>query len=620
MNKGDLYKKLIDKFNSFKTGLTEWSDEAEQAFAFYHGNQWCENDINHLKCNGRPYLTFNQIRPLIDAIVGSEISNKREVRYYPREPGDLKANEVVSSIAKWFRYESNAQYIDTSVFKDSLICGVGWSEVTLNYDDDPNGKPIIRTLDPLKMVWDSNAQENNLKDAKYLFYVNTYPKNELKKMFPKVDESEFRNEFWSRSIDSFNDDLTNGNEDDKHLGSIIEARYKEIVTYVRFIDPLTGQEIDLPKKEFNILNKEYKDTFDVELSGIEYDKKIVKRAFLGATKILDDVDEPLAPDDNFGWIAITANYDNINKRFYGIVRSVLDIQKCINSSISEQLSNATTQSRGGLMVEKNAVKDIRNIQEAWSDPEKIVMLEPGGLSKVQLRPTTTGSPFLNNLIAFSQAQLSLTTGISREFMGTREANQAGVLEYQRRQSSLNIIAHLFDNLKMYRKTQGEIILYLIQNFLSDGRIVRIIGNDKQEYVQLIKDNFLDKDYDVIIDDEIISLNDSDRNFQVVQQLLPLFKDYLNPELISEIVKISPLPSSFVDGIQQALQQNNQAPDPINQAMREAQVQKTQAQAQKELALASQHVLSNEEKTEKLKQQELENSANLIMEQVNEQFL
>ncbi|MEL6088669.1 hypothetical protein AAFT18_01195, partial [Bartonella schoenbuchensis] len=81
---------------------------------------------------------------------------------------------------------------------------------------------------------------------------------------------------------------------------------------------------------------------------------------------------------------------------------------------------------------------------------------------------------------FNEARESLThvTGLSAEFIGTREVNQANVLENTRRQSTLNLLAGLFDNLKLYRCRQGKIILYLIQNYLSDGRLIHAFPDQR----------------------------------------------------------------------------------------------------------------------------------------------
>jgi hypothetical protein len=60
-------------------------------------------------------------------------------------------------------------------------------------------------------------------------------------------------------------------------------------------------------------------------------------------------------------------------------------------------------------------------------------------------------------------------------MADRE--QAGVLEYQRKQSAVTLLAPLFDSFRRYRKMSGRCWLHFMQNYLTDGRLIRITKDD-----------------------------------------------------------------------------------------------------------------------------------------------
>ena len=45
-----------------------------------------------------------------------------------------------------------------------VVCGMGWTETMLDYEDNSEGDPKIERRDPLKMVWDSGASKRNLKE------------------------------------------------------------------------------------------------------------------------------------------------------------------------------------------------------------------------------------------------------------------------------------------------------------------------------------------------------------------------------------------------------------------------------------------------------------------------
>jgi hypothetical protein len=70
--------------------------------------------------------------------------------------------------------------------------------------------------------------------------------------------------------------------------------------------------------------------------------------------------------------------------------------------------------------------------------------------------------------------------------GAGRRDQAASLEYQRRQAGFTVLAQFFNSLRQYRKRQGRAMLYMIQKWLGDGRLVRITtDNGNQQYVPLL---------------------------------------------------------------------------------------------------------------------------------------
>lgn len=582
IDKETLYKQLKHKFSIAKDNNAEWYEHAKDAYNLYHGNHWTEEDMYTMRCAGRPYLTFNNIQPFVNAISGSEIGNKQVIKYYARKEGDLKADELLTSIADWFRETTMGDEVDTTIFKDSLICGMGWSETTIDYSNNPDGEPCIRRLDPLKMYWDNNGLEDNLKNAKYLFYVNTLSIEELKALFPNTDTSEFE-------VDVDNDDKQD------IVGTVIEARYKVRKQYIRYINPLDNSKNDVTKDAFDKFKKSFPN-FKIEHQ--EFTKEIIERAFLGKTKILEEPTELINNNNSFGWNVVTAYYDNIKKQYYGIIKGMKDAQLCINKFFSETVYNYNIQAKGGLFVEEGALLSKEQFAETLTRPDQITFLNSGGLNKIRNKPLAEISPILPSLLNYSENQMNQVVGVSKEFLGTREVNQPGILEQQRKQSTLNILSPLFENLKAYRVMQGRDILYLIQHYLSDGRLIKIVGQDKLQYIPLIKDALINKEYDIIVDDAPLSLNSQERDYNTVLQMLPMFGNNLTPELLLEVLKLSPLPSSFIEKAEQIM--TSQAPNPQEvqqqeqmqqQATQVAQqkaitdIAKNQAQAQKDIAQA-----------------------------------
>src|SRR5215813_1283309 len=145
----------------------KWHTEARIDFDFRAGEQWPADEKKYLEdAQKRACLVFNVVDPVIDIVTGSEITNRQEVRYVPRQVGDAGVNEVLTEAARWFRDECFAEHEESNAFADAATCGMGWTETRLDYTENPNGDPKITRVDPLEMVWDARAKQANLFDAR----------------------------------------------------------------------------------------------------------------------------------------------------------------------------------------------------------------------------------------------------------------------------------------------------------------------------------------------------------------------------------------------------------------------------------------------------------------------
>lgn len=571
----DLSRKLIGWYNQDLPHVLKWRKSAREAYEFYSGDQWSDADKRVLEGQNRPAMTFNRIAPLVNAVTGSEINNRREVQYIPREQGDAQANEILTSAGEWFRDQTNAEDEESDMFEDSVIAGMGWSDTRLDFEEEPDGAPKITRLDPLKMGWDCDAIKPNLEDARRLWYVDKKPLSEWKEMFPGVPDEMFGA---SWADDGENDkgephdqqeaNFYNGGQNeyagdlgDKRLCTVVEFRWIEKVPYFRGPDLQTGQLREYDEKQVAILKKD-----NPHFPAVRQYKKVVKRAFVGR-QVLADPDQPLVPPGLFGWECVTGYRDKINKQFYGVVRVAIDPQRWSNKFFSQVMYLLNSQSKGGIMAERGAFENDRDAEESWAKADSITYTAKGALAaqKIQPKPVAQFPTGFFTLFQESKEAISQVTGLSQEFIGTREVDQAGVLEHQRRQSSLNLLASLFNSLRRYRKRQGLVMLYLIQNYLSDGRLVRIVGQDRKQYVPLTKDAVASSKYDIVIDDAPTSPNEKERTWQILQMLLPLLKGVIPPEQAGpfalEMLPYTPLPASLVDKMKQMSQEAAQAPKP-----------------------------------------------------------
>jgi hypothetical protein len=155
-----------------------------------------------------------------------------------------------------------------------------------------------------------------------------------------------------------------------------------------------------------------------------------------------------------------------------------------------------------------------------------------------------------------------------------------------------ILASLFDSLRRYRKRQGRILLTFITTYLSDGRLIRIVGQDGAQYVPLIHQPGL-VEYDVIVDDEATSPNQKEKVWATLMQMMPMIGSTLDASDWAVLFEYSPLPASIVEKWQEKIRQGQAQQAPVQQQMQQlqsmlaqAKIALTQAQAQQAQATAA----------------------------------
>lgn len=578
-------EEMVEWFLNDRDHREKWEEQAKEDYDFVAGRQWSEEEIEALKAKARPIVTFNRIGPVVDSVHGQEIGNRREVRYLPREMGDVKPNEILTSAAEWFRDQSTADDQESDAFLDTIICGMGWTETRVDFDEQPDGKPDISRVDPFEMFWDFDAKKRNLTEARRVWRVRRVPLGEAQAMFPGVSVDEI-NATWTtiQSIADLKreDDTNTGNaQNGDERVTLVQVQWIERERYYIAHDPMSGQQAEFTPQEFADANKRMKQLIGTEMQGVARRRKVRKQAFLG--KIVLSVGPAPCPYE-FSLQCITGKRDRNTNTWYGIVRAMKDPQRWANKWLAQMMHIMNSNSKGGLLAEKGAFDNQRQAEKTWADPSAITWTKDGAIANQKIKekaPAQFPAGF-QQLTEFAISSIRDSSGVSIELLGLRNADQPASLEYQRKQAGLTILQPMFDSLKHYRIMQGRVMLHYIQHDLSDGRLIRIVGQEGEKYVRLIKQ--ASTEYDIIVDDAPTSPNQKEAIWQMLMQLLPMLKGEIPPQIMVKLLKYSPFPSSVVEEIEQAGEQMAQSPQAQQQAMLQMQGLASQVEETKSKAM------------------------------------
>ncbi len=611
-DKAGLFRRLRKQFRVDREFSAKWRKDAKEDFDFVSGEQWSAEDKEHLKSLMRPVITMNRTHTIINAVSGQEMSNRQETRYIPREEGDAKPNELLTEAARWFYDAASGDDENSEAFLHTTICGMGWVDTTLNFDEDEAGSPDMSAINPIEMFWDRNARKNNLTDAERVWRVKKLPLSKAREEFPDAEDGDL-DAAWAR-VDGdddgdpkdqdrerlYNDDGEGEDADDDDSVTIVHCQYVVKLPFYDVVTPLTQSKQEMPEKDYKVFAKRAAE-LGLPLKAAKKMKRIIKDCWLG--DVVLQTNDAIC-QDKFRYQCITGYRDETKGVFYGLVRGMKDPQRWANKWLSQTLDIMNSNAKGGLMAERGVTDDPRKLEKEWARADKVTWVDDGSLSspngpRIQPKPQNQFPAGFHQLMEFAFQMIQTVPGVSPELLGQADRDQPASLEYQRRQAGMTILQPLFKNLKRYRKEQGHVVLYILQHHVSDETMVRILGDEEAQYIKMgaIRQQAADVKYDIIVDDAPSSPNQKEMTWNLMGGSEHFWKMPLQEQMVW--IKYSPFPTSVVQELRKLAespeqQQMQQLQQTLAQATAQAEAAKAKlSMAQAEQALANAHKLAAE---------------------------
>jgi len=560
-------------------------------FDFVAGNQWTEEDLQILSDQSRPAVTFNRVGPFVDGVSGLEIGNRQETSYLPRQVGASGINELLTGAAKWARDECDAEDEESEAVRDNIICGNGWVQTRMDYDVDPDGMIKLDRVDPLEVYPDPSSRKANYADARFVMRVKDIPVDTALEMYPDFEAIDLHATWAEDQPDDtkqphnarlapyYRIDQAGDIDRERMQVRMVEIEWWDYVDAYRVLDPSTGRFVRLSKADGDRYRQRVQMLGRADPIMMRDRERRYYKAICGdrIIKIMRGPDT-----GGFSYKAMTGKRDRNRGFWYGLVRAMRDPQLWANKFFTQALHITNVNAKGGLLAETDAFVDIQAARDDWAAADSITELNPGGLEKVQQKQPPAFPQQINQMLEMAISAIPSVAGINLEMIAQQTANQPGVLEMQRKQQGMTVLSYIFDAKRRYQKEQGRLMLWMIQTFIADGRLIRIGGPEDAQYVPLVHEPGL-AEYDVIVDEAPTSPNMKERVWAMIMQMFPMLKTMQLPtQSMVELMRYAPFPASLVQKLSESLQ-NPPPPTPEMQAkmqLDQAKAQKLQADAQK----------------------------------------
>ena len=576
----DKFRVLQGWWFSDSDASSNWRVQATDDFGFIAGDQLNDEDKALLDAQQRPHVTFNRVQTILKAVAGMEINGRHEIQFLPRNNDDTAVNEILSAASKWMGDGCDAEDEQSQAFQHCCVTGLGFTESRFSFEESSQGDYVEEVIDPREMYWDRTARKKNLVDARRMARVRRMPLSDAMQMFRGKTKAQL-NAVWAdtgvgensgpRSIEEkrIRDGKNSYQDwDDTNEVTIVCMQWWEREPYYLVVDEATNTKLELKPSEYRTLVKRF-GMLGMKVDSVRLTRKVYKQAFLGA-EYLGGGNAPAGCQ--FSWDCITGEYDARKRMWFGLVRVMRDPQMWANKFMAQIMQIMNTTAKGGILAERDAFDDQREAEEGYAQPEVITWLKPGAISgqkpKLMEKPGKGDASAYVNLLQFAVSSIKDVTGINLELLGQQDQNQSGILEHMRKQAGMTVLATLFDSLRRYRKLVGRVRLYFIQTRMSDGRLIRVVGEEYKGMVQLSKE-VTTGEYDVVVDDAPTSPNQKEANWAIIQPLLAVFKDQLlaQPDVLAMVLSYSPLPSQLVAQIKKVITEAQNDPTKAQDAQK-----------------------------------------------------
>lgn len=564
----------------------DWRAEARDLYDLQAGHQWSPADeaaIQEKYQGAYPTTTFNLTNKYVDAVTGLQINNRQEIRYYPREEGDAGVDEFATGTVKWNRDQCEAEDEETDSFGDVFLTGMGWVEHFFADEEDPEAPYIGQERrDPIEMLWDPMARRRNLVDRRYQIRIKPMTPDEYEEKFGEDADEAYGGASSPEHASPQHIPIPHDYGSSKASGSsmpgtIDVADYQFCRSVVIYSVVATFADQGELRQTFSKAEwREIKPALDRSATPYTVERMTTKayyRAWICGDKIMGKIKLLKC---GYTYEAITGKRDRNTNTWYGIGRVIKDPQCWVNKFFASILYTISVNAKGGLMAEEDAFEDQAKAEQSWANPSAITYTAQGAIAggKIQPKPPAPYPQGMDRLMEFTLQLLPLTSGMNPELMGLADRQQPGVLEAQRKQAAMAILAWVFDAMRLYYKRSGKLMLSMVREYLPEGQLIRISGPQGTKYVRLMKDRLAGK-YDLIVDEAPTSVNMRERVWVILQQIIPMALTAGIP-VPPDVLDYAPLPADLAQKWKKSVQ-----PTPQQQAEKQQakQMQERGAMAQ-----------------------------------------
>lgn len=461
---------------------------------YYDSMQWSEEEAQALMDRNQAPLVFNEIKPTIDWMIGTERRARIDYKVLPRKK-DKEANVDAQNKTELLKYLSDTNktpFHRSQAFESAIKAGIGWLEVGIK--GDPTEELLYtRSEDWRNCLGDSNSVEMDGTDGRYFFRSRWLDEDIAVAYFPN------RKEIIAEAVTQ-GDSLTNNGEDEEtwYMGARVtqaghdyaatgnsryqnysgstyhysqrrrvrlkECWYKVPVLKQKFTG---GSEFD--NKQFDSSNSEHVEALKGGYTLYDKLELEVRCAIFCNSGLLFDGKSPYK-HGRIPFIPVFCYRRKRDNAPYGAIRTLRDPQDDLNKRRSKaQWIMASNR----VIADVGAVDDWNELREEVARPDSIIVKNSGKELRIE-RDLQLAQQHLD-LMESDATHIRNAGGVNNENLGRQSNASSGIALQERKDSGSVVTTAPFDNLRFAVQLEGELEISNIEQFYTEQKTIRILG-------------------------------------------------------------------------------------------------------------------------------------------------
>lgn len=459
------------------------ADEAEtldrvaaiEAIEFYYGHQWADEIERQRRADGRPCFTLNKLPAIVRQVLNEELQNPPSIEIAPEGDGaDDDTAEAQQGLAKHVETHSQAELAYGNAYLYLVLGGFASWRVEHDYlpksfDQELFIKPI---WNPFSVYWDPAALEPDKSDAKFCFVVLDLSTEEHNAQYPDSELAGLK------SFEGLSDRAPGWLSKDGCR--VVEYYYVEESreTLVKLLDGRVVWDDDMPAGARIATGDDGKPVRR---------KETRRRVYCAHSNGVEWLRKPEElPTDDIPIITVLGERLLVDGQFRvkGMVFDLVEAQRMFNYNSSAIAETMALGSKANWLA---TVEQIEPFMELWrqANTRNVAVLPYHNLPGVAPPSKISTEPPIQGMSAARMQSESDLRSISGVYDATAQSAASGSPEsgkaiLARRWQSTTGNVNWAKHLAIGVKRTADILLKLFPVIYDTGRVMRIIGKDRQQ--------------------------------------------------------------------------------------------------------------------------------------------